>query len=160
MQIERKIIKSLLLTVMMLIFIYLPETAYAKENGVNYTYINEDGSAETKYADNVTVIDDNNIVINLKDGWYVVRGEVTIDESVTVRGEVHLILADGCKLTVRTTDKYNAGINVAEGNSLSIYGQSIYDPKNPSSGDNIGQLFVDADSIQGAGIGGRAKQKA
>ena len=50
-------------------------------------------------------------------GWYVVQGEVDINSLVTVKDDVHLILADGCNLTV------NGGINVSSGNSLTIYGQ-------------------------------------
>lgn len=48
-------------------------------------------------------------------GWYIVRGTVEISSRVTVTGNVHLILANGCDLTV------NGGINVGEGNSLTIY---------------------------------------
>lgn len=33
-------------------------------------------------------------------GWYVVNGDVTINTRITVIGNVHLILADGCNLTV------------------------------------------------------------
>lgn len=50
-------------------------------------------------------------------GWYVVRGEVTYTGSLTVSGEVNLILADGCKLTA-------AGVYVSAGNTLNIYAQS------------------------------------
>ena len=60
-------------------------------------------------------------------GWYVVNTDVTIDSRVTVSGNVHLILADGCTLTV------NGGIQVQDNdnnpattstNSLTIYGQA------------------------------------
>ena len=56
------------------------------------------------------------------DGWYVAKGNVTIGseetpQRVTVNGDVNLILTDGCQLTV------NGGIEVEEGNSLTIYGQ-------------------------------------
>ena len=52
------------------------------------------------------------------DSWYVVTGsDVTISGRVTVNGSVHLILTDGCSLTV------TGGIQVAAGNSLTIYGQ-------------------------------------
>ncbi len=52
-------------------------------------------------------------------GWYVVKGTITITGRVTVSGEVHLILADGCRLTAQE------GISVAEaGSCLTIYAQS------------------------------------
>ena len=50
--------------------------------------------------------------------WYVVNSSVTIAERITVSGDVHLILSDGCTLTA------SKGIGVTNGNSLTIYGQS------------------------------------
>lgn len=47
-------------------------------------------------------------------GWYIVRGSVEISSRVTVTGNVHLILKDGCEL------KAAKGINVGEDNSLTI----------------------------------------
>ena len=51
------------------------------------------------------------------DGWYVALGLVNIPSRVTVIGDVHLILADGCSLNA------TKGINVSDPNSLTIYGQ-------------------------------------
>ena len=53
-----------------------------------------------------------------REGWYVVRENVTVDSRITVSGDVHLILMDGCTLTV------NGGIDVSEDNALTIYGQT------------------------------------
>ena len=50
-------------------------------------------------------------------GWYVVNSNVTINDRVTVSGEVHLILVDGYTLNASN------GINVSGSNSLTIYGQ-------------------------------------
>lgn len=69
--------------------------------------------------------------------WYVVQGEVNIDKCVIVTGDVHLILADGAKLTV------DGGIGVHEGNVLSIYGQE----------EGTGELVANGHS-NNAGIGG------
>lgn len=55
--------------------------------------------------------------IPLSNGWYIVKGTRNVGR-VTVSGDVHLILADGCKLTAGT------GIEVNSGNSLTIYAQS------------------------------------
>ena len=51
-------------------------------------------------------------------GWYAVSGTVTIDQPITVNGEVHLILTNGCTLTAEK------GIVVTSTNSLTIYAQS------------------------------------
>ena len=102
------------------------------ENGVSY--LDENGSKQT--ADNVTVVESGTTAWN--DGWYVVNDTVTIGSRVTVSGEVHLILADNASLTA------NDGINVAEGNSFSVYAQS--------AGENMGALTATGGSLA-AGIG-------
>ena len=53
-----------------------------------------------------------------KKKWYVVNSSVTIAERITVSGDVHLILSNGCTLTA------SKGIGVTNGNSLTIYAQS------------------------------------
>ena len=85
----------------------------ATANGVSY--LDENGDEQT--ANSVTEVESSTIAWST--GWYVVKGDVTIGSRVTVSGEVHLILADGASLTV------NGGINVAEGNSFSVYAQSV-----------------------------------
>ena len=75
--------------------------------------------------------------------WYVVYSDVTIDERVTVTGNVHLILCDGATLNA------GAGITVTGDNSLTIYAQS--------PGDSAGQLIAgssDTIAVGNAGIGG------
>ena len=75
--------------------------------------------------------------------WYVVTGaDVTLSKGAVCQGDVHLILADGAKLTA--TGTINApGIKVSgEGNSLTIYGQT----------DQTG--ILKATAYDGAGIGG------
>ena len=80
----------------------------------NVPYLDADGSTNTCAAATEVTSDDT----AWSDGWYVVSGDVTISSRVTVTRDVHLILADGYSLTV------TGGINVSEGNSLTIYGQS------------------------------------
>ena len=72
-------------------------------------------------------------------GWYVVNGEVTISSQIMVSGDVRLILADGAYLNAQQ------GITVNEGNSLTIYSQSL------DAG--MGKLRA-AGIYQGSGIGG------
>ena len=98
------------------------------------------------------------------DKWYVAQGYIEIPHPITVIGEVHLILANGCDLAAVRS------IQVSEGNSLTIYAQ----PKDESDmgklrayGDinagiqvNSGSTVtinggvVEAFSENGAGIGG------
>ena len=104
------------------------------ENGISY--LDKNGSKQT--ADNVTVVESSMTAWN--GGWYVVSGTVTIDGTVTVSGEVHLILADNASLTA------NAGINVAENNSFTVYAQSV--------GENMGTLTATGSQSGEAGIGG------
>ena len=58
-----------------------------------------------------------------KDKWYVVTNEVSCP-TITVKGNAHLILCDGAKLTA-TGNGEHAGIAVAAGRSLTIYGQTF-----------------------------------
>ena len=106
------------------------------------TYLDENGSEQT--ADNVTVVDSS--MTEWQSGWYVVNSNITIDSRVTVKGEVHLILADGASLTVHDD------INVAQGNSFTVYAQS--------AGADMGVLTVKNKGMDEAGIGGGSWENA
>ncbi len=85
------------------------------------------------------------------EGWYVVTGEVTIFPRINVSGDVHLILADGCRLNA------DHGIHVGPENALTIYAQS--------EGDSMGSLTavvtsMDFSNGEGAGIGGDSGERA
>ena len=86
-------------------------------------YLDENG--ETQTCADYTIITDQT---TLDSGWYVVSGEVTIDDRITVDGDVHLILVDGAKLIAKK------GIDVDEGDSFTVYAQS--------TGDGMGALFA------------------
>ena len=82
------------------------------------------------------------------DTWYVVQdtvdiGTADVPQRVTVSGNVHLILADGCDFIV------NGGIGVNEGNSLTIYAQSTKE-------DTMGSLTAQNVADGNAGIGGNS----
>ena len=77
--------------------------------GVTYT---------TKTADSCTPVENSAAAVTWYNGWYVVNGNVTISEPITVSSEVNLILVDGCTLTAEK------GIVVTTDNSLTIYAQS------------------------------------
>ncbi len=106
----------------------LPTAALAAES-VSYVYYEWNGTGLVKRENTATVTEVTaNTTTWGDDGWYVARGEVTINGRVTVGNGVHLILEDGCKLTV------NQGIQVWGGNSLTIYGQS--------EGETAGELIA------------------
>lgn len=87
------------------------------------TYLDANGNSQTATA---TVVDANTTAWSA--GWYVVNSNLTISTCITVSGDVHLILADGCTLTAAVTGSGSSaigGINVAENvGTLTIYGQS------------------------------------
>ena len=82
-------------------------------------------------------------------GWYVADGTVKISGSVAVSGEAHLILTDGCSLTIDASGRAGkAGIRVSDPeDSLTIYAQSL--------GEEAGHLTVKGGG-GAAGIGGDA----
>ena len=71
-------------------------------------------------------------------GWYVVTENTTIESRVTVEDDVNLILCDGAELTVPK------GINVASGNSLTIWQQQ----------GKTGKLTISSPEKRYAAIGG------
>lgn len=133
----KKRILSILLCCVMLVGL-LPTVALA-EGGVSY--LDETGTSQTcASATEVTSSD-----TGWTTGWYVVQGTVEIGSRVTVSGDVHLILTDGCTLTV------NGGIQVQDNstestpntNALTIYGQT--QPVLDADGNvtnNVGKLIA------------------
>lgn len=81
---------------------------------------------------------------SLTDGWYLVQGELTIDNRISISGDVKFILADDAKLTV------NGGINVENGNQFTIYAQSK----------GNGELYALGNKLGYSGIGGQNGQSA
>ena len=111
--------------------------AWAQETQ-SVNYIDADGQQKTATA---TVVTNETTTLS---GWNVVLGnDVQTGTLTCCDGDVHLILADGAKLTATGGDR-EAGINVSgEGNSLTIYGQAS----------QSGQLRA-IGGDRGAGIGG------
>ncbi|MDO4279989.1 MAG: S-layer homology domain-containing protein [Peptococcaceae bacterium] len=116
--------------------------SWAAEGEVKY--LDADGNLQSITATEVTAVTEKDTEWGADDSqehWYVVEpteGGITINQRVTVTGDVHLILADGASLTV------NGGIGVRNGNSFTIYGQSA------GSGALTAQKVAD----NNAGIGG------
>ena len=115
-----------------------------KRDAVQYL----DGNGQEQICLGAAQVTANDIAWGAEDGqahWYVVTGNVALGAGgsprrVTVTGDVHLILTDGCRL-----DASSGGIRVSAGNSLTIYAQS--------AGDDMGTLTADG-KVEDAGIGG------
>ncbi len=84
-------------------------------------YIDADGSEKSASA---TKVMNSNDAVTWSEGWYYVEGNVTINNMVTVSGNVNLILTDGSSLSVTIIHGQICAIQVADENSLTIYGQS------------------------------------
>ena len=102
-----------LLCVLALCLGLLPVTALAA-TVENITYLDENGTQQT--AASATQV--TNSDTQWTDGWYVAQSNITIDGTVTISGNVHLILEDGCNLTV------NGGILLQSDSNMYIYAQS------------------------------------
>lgn len=100
-------------------------------------YIDASGAQQT--CPEATVVDASES--EWTSGWYVADGTVDATSRFVAKGDVHLILADGCTLNAAK------GITVSEGNSLTIYAQSTVQAQ-------AGTL--DARGSWSAGIGGYA----
>ena len=132
---RRKLLPVLLCAALLLTL--LPQTVRAADD---YTYI--DGNGDTKTTAGLTVTPITADSAALAGGWYVVDSNVTRNGTITVSGNVHLIIMDGFTLSV-TGSSDNAGIRVSTGNSLSVYGQAG------------GTGLINAQGgLNGAGIGG------
>ena len=88
-------------------------------------YIDENGKTQIRMLGDYTVLTEDNKpnengIINLPGGWYVVQGKVKYASQVKFSGEVHLILADGAEMVIESKSRF--GIYAL--NNLTIYGQS------------------------------------
>ena len=127
------------------LILFLAAVCYAammQAQTLNVTYIDEKGVEQT--ASNVTEI--TNASATLTGGWYVVYGADVKTGTLVCQDAVHLILADGAKLTATGKGEPDStpGIRVTgDGNSLTIYGQT----------NQSGQLEANG-GYSTAGIGG------
>lgn len=103
----------------------LVELGGAQQYGTvtSISYLDKDGNTQNCESATEVTSEDTSWGTSGNDTWYVVNGDVTIGSAeaiqrVTVYGNVHLILTDGCNLIV------NGGIGVGLDSSLTIYGQT------------------------------------
>ncbi len=117
-------------TVIKPVFVKNREITYINENGEEKSqsvYLPVDASADT-----------------LEDGWYVVTANTFIEKRIVIKGNVNLIIPDDTYLFAPL------GIQVAEADSLTIYGQKK----------SNGELFINNTAANNAGIGGNNKENA
>jgi hypothetical protein len=81
-------------------------------------YLDADGN--TQYCTNFTVLTGSET--SLSAGWYVAQGTINYDHQIYFNGTAHLILADGCKMTVEPTNDNQ--VRAIEAGNLTIYAQS------------------------------------
>ena len=95
----------------------LKSPGIAVQAGTSITYYDENGKEQTADCNDIITQENIQSYGTLTTGWYAVEGTVTGDNRIEVQGTVNLILEDGCSFTV------NGGIEVNEGNALTIWGQ-------------------------------------
>lgn len=107
-----------------------PVVTAVTTTATNVPYLDATGASKT--CPSATVVEAGTDPVTWNSGWYVVNDNVVIDDTVTVEGDVHLILADGKTLTVtgKTPDMPGLtlggvyGINIQASGSLTVYGQT------------------------------------
>ncbi len=109
--------------------------------GQTVTYLDAEGSA-CSIDSGYTVLNAGIPAVTLTAGWYVAAHDVTFGERITVSGDVHLIVANDVTMTAQ------GGIQVGEGNSLTIYQNA-----GQAEGEAVGKLDCSA-TAYAAGIGG------
>ena len=115
----KKKILSMAIVVCMLISM-MPTMVFTAEG---IPYLDENGTEQTCASAKEVTAEDTVWTA----GWYIAQGEVTLANRVEVQGDVHLILADGAKLTAPfgikvQDDDYN--VENGSPNKFTIYAQS------------------------------------
>ncbi len=122
---------------------YIPLASITALGAESVLYLNEYGN-ESYYTGEYTQVTSG--LTSWANGWYVVKGEVTVEGRIGVSGTVNLILTDGAALTVKQ------GICVNSGNTFTIYAQS----ENKAT---VGKL-TSTGSEYNAGIGGNEQKNS
>lgn len=122
--------------------------------GDGVDYVDADGVVKNTATDGIdgndspTVITEGSSssynIVTLSPGWYVVTGSnVEFKGSLQCSGAMHLILADGAKMTINCTKSGTSGMEIYNG-GLTIYGQSF----------GTGELYVPSSTRNGIYVNG------
>ena len=88
---------------------------------VTTSYVDADGTLH----ENVEAVPLNNAMTTLPAGWYVVNSDINYTGTITLNGDVNIILADGKTMSVTNTGTGNVDFAIyGDSGSLHIYGQS------------------------------------
>ena len=154
-----------IITALALCLTLLPATALAATNVTYYDWNSSTKKLEAKTCSSATEVTGSETDTAItwgqdgQDTWYVVNSNVTIGKTdsddtfacITVKGNVHLILADGCNLTIKGNIQVMKDVG-----TLTIYGQSA----------GTGELNVEnsssksSSSYYDAAIGGQRLEKS
>ena len=130
-----------LLLALVMVLALTTVTAFAGTPAAPVPYLDADG-VEQSCATYTDVATDTNIWTA---GWYVAKGNVTIEKGVTFTGDVRLILCDGATLAIQNPAKNSYAIKNGDGEaSLTVYAQSTganMGALNPSG--NVGGIMND-----------------
>ena len=146
---KRNVLKIILVVIPIIaaLLVMLPPAAVQNSEGAptyenNVPYVYTDGN--TQFQDNVMVLDAtefanlSNYLDNAppNNGWYIVKTNITLTDMIYADGNINLIIADNCKLTVSDPDHaievFTTG---GGGGNLSIWSQPVVLGK--------GELFAD-----------------
>ena len=120
MQKRKKSLSLLLMLIMVMSFLPISSLTASAIDGV--PYIDEYGQPQT--ANNVEELTGSVGIKTLNDGWYIAKGTITFSGTLTLFGDVHIILEDGCVMTVNGVGAPECeGMFVSSGNSA-IYAQA------------------------------------
>ena len=111
---------------------------------VSASYIQADGTTGSHDA---IALDET--MTTLSAGWYFVGKDINYTQTVTIDGDVHLILTDGKTMTT-SSDSY--GINGSSGSSLTIYGQTLATGTLNATGTTIGINTEGTITINGGNV--------
>ena len=147
----RGTLQRLSVALLTLVMTLTAQTAWAETiNGVSY--IDENGATQT--ANNVTVLTGGEAT-TLQAGWYVVNSTITYESTVTLNGDVNIILADGGKMNIETSGFVEDVKGIYGTNStLIIYGQAsgTGELNVETYSDNSDAILVDNLTINGGKI--------
>ncbi len=130
---KNKILKFALST--MLAVLLATMTAMAAD--VEYTYIDAGGTTQqhtAKMLDDASDFGENTELGKLdQPTWYIVTGSISLNSMLSIRDNVHLILADNAELSVNGGNYFGCYIS----GSLTLYSQSY--------GDDMGKMTVEGE---------------
>ncbi len=115
------------------------------KNTAAVSYIDAGGTTKTLAANTAYIIDgtESKMGTSNTDTWYVCNSNLTYTTGLTLNGNVHLILVDGCTMSVGTSESRINGMGISSfsAESLTIYGQS--------TGNGVLSVYNTGDYVEG-----------